>query len=282
MELIPNYEAIIMRSGTSLNKSVLEKSDKLKIIARAGIGLDNIDIEVATKKGIQVINAPASNAISTAEHTFALMLSLARKIVFAHQSVINGQWQKNIFRGVQLQGKTLGIIGLGRIGTQVAIRGNAFGMKVIGYDPYISDKHAESTGALMTSFDSVCRDSDIITIHTPLNDETKGLISNRELNLMKKSALLINCARGGICVEKDVAEKLALGDIAGAAFDVLEKEPPEKGNLLLTAPNFIITPHLGAATDDAQNSVAIVICESLIDFFTKGLVVNGVNSPDHI
>ncbi|URA10078.1 phosphoglycerate dehydrogenase [Thermospira aquatica] len=274
------YDAIIVRSETKLTKEVLEASEGLKIIARAGVGVDNIDVPTATKKGIVVVNAPSGNTISTAEYTFAMMIALARKIPFAHASMQQKVWDRKSFKGVELLNKTLGVIGLGRIGTEVAKRAQAFGMKILGYDPYLSEEMATKLGIELASLERIYKESDFITVHTPLTDATRGLIGKKEIEMMKKSVRIINCARGGIIDEAALAEALKSGRIAGAAVDVYSKEPPfDSANPLLDAPNCILAPHLGASTAEAQYNVAIESAEAVANFLLHGMIVNSVNMP---
>ena len=277
---LKGYDAIIVRSETKLTKEVLEASDGLKIIARAGVGVDNIDVPTAIKKGIVVVNAPSGNTVSTAEYTFAMMIALARKIPFAHLSMQQKVWDRKSFKGVELFNKTIGIIGLGRIGTEVAKRARAFGMKVLAYDPYLSEEAAQKLEIELASLEKIYQESDFITVHTPLTDATRGLIGKKEIEMMKKSVRIINCARGGIIDELALAEALKSGRIAGAAVDVYSKEPPfDVGNPLLDAPNCILAPHLGASTAEAQYNVAIESAEAVANFLLHGMIVNSVNMP---
>jgi D-3-phosphoglycerate dehydrogenase len=278
---LKGYDAIIIRSDTKMTREVIEASDGLKVISRAGVGVDNVDVPAATEKGIVVMNAPLGNTISTAEYTFAMMISLARKIPFAHAvTKIEGKWDRKTFKGVELLGKTLGIVGLGRIGTEVGKRARAFGMRILGYDPYISDELAAQLGIELSSLEKIYKESDFITLHTPLTEQTKGMISKKEIEMMKKSVRIINCARGGIADEAALAEALQNGRVAGAAIDVFSKEPPfEPRNPLLDAPNCILNPHLGASTSEAQFNVAVESAEAVANFLIHGMIVNSVNMP---
>ncbi len=278
IRVIPEYNALIVRSGTKATRSVIEAGVNLKIIARAGVGIDNVDVEAATEKGVLVINAPEGNTISTAEQTMALILTLARKISWAHQSILEGKWDRKSYKGIQLHGKVLGVVGLGRIGSEVANRAKAFGMSVIGFDPYLSREQADMIGVELNSLEDIYKNADVITVHTPLTPKTKGMIAAKEISMMKKNVLLINCARGGIINEGELAEALKSGKIAGAAFDTFEVEPP-KDNPLIHLPNVLSTPHLGASTSEAQISVAIETCEAVVDFFTTGVTRNSINFP---
>ncbi|RKY38570.1 MAG: phosphoglycerate dehydrogenase [Candidatus Omnitrophota bacterium] len=275
-KVIKDYDAIIVRSQTKLTKDILEEADSLKFIGRAGVGIDNVDLETATKKGIIVMNAPGGNTVSTSEHTFALILSLARKIPYAHNSLKEKEWNRSRFRGVELQSKVLGIIGLGRIGKEVAKRGIAFGMEVLAYDPFISYEIADSLGVRLIDLKELLQKADFITIHTPLTEETKNLISFDEFALMKPTAYLINCARGGIVDEEALYHALSTGKIAGAAVDVFAKEPPLDSKLLQLE-NIVVTPHLGASTEEAQINVAIEIANCIKDAFLGKAIKNAVN-----
>jgi D-3-phosphoglycerate dehydrogenase len=277
-KVIPEYDAIIIRSETKLKKEIIEAADRLKVIGRAGIGLDNVDLPAATKKGIVVMNTPQENAIAAAEHTVAMMLAISRKIPQATASMRAGKWEKKEFMGVELYNKTLGVIGIGVIGTIVVDRARALKMKVIAYDPYISKEAAEKKGVDLVSFDELLSRSDFITVHTPLTDETRNLINQDTMGKMKKGVILINCARGGIINEKDLYDAIKEGKVAGAALDVFEKEPAT-GNPLLELEQVISTPHLGASTGEAQENVALAISQQIIDYLLLGEARNAVNIP---
>lgn len=277
---ISPFDVLLVRSGTKVTAKVIEAASNLKLIGRAGVGLDNVDVETATRKGIIVVNAPSGNTISTAEHTFSLMLALARNIPQAYISMKEGKWERKKFMGVELYNKTLGIIGLGRIGSEVAKRAISFGMRVLGYDPYISEDRASQLGVeLVEDIDQMLPQVDFLTLHVPLTSSTKNLINAERLKKMKKGARIINCARGGIVDEQALYEAIKEGHIAGAALDVFEKEPPSPDNPLLSLPNVIFTPHLGASTVEAQRNVAVEIVEEVISFIEKGYVRNAVNIP---
>ncbi|HIP35062.1 MAG TPA: phosphoglycerate dehydrogenase, partial [Methanothermococcus okinawensis] len=251
---IKDIDVIVIRSGTKLTRDILEHAKKLKIIARAGVGVDNIDIQYATEKGIIVVNSPDASSISVAELTMGLMLSAARNIPQATASLKRGEWDRKSFKGVELYGKTLGVIGLGRIGQQVVKRAKAFGMNIVGYDPYISEEVARSLGVkLLSDINELCKVSDFITLHVPLTPKTRHIIGREQISLMKKNAIIINCARGGLIDEKALYEALRNRKIRAAALDVFEEEPP-KNNPLLTLDNVIGTPHQGASTEEAQKS----------------------------
>lgn len=277
-KILPQYDAIIIRSETKLKADIIEAGNRLRVIGRAGIGLDNVDIPAATKKGIVVMNTPQENAIAAAEHTIALMLSISRKIPQATASMRAGKWEKKRFMGVELYQKTLGLVGIGVIGTIVADRARGLRMKVIGYDPYLSPDVAEKKGVELVSFDELLSRSDFISVHTPLTEETKNLIDRNAISKMKKGVILINCARGGIINEKDLYEGIQSGKVAGAALDVFEKEPAI-GNPLVELEEVVCTPHLGASTEEAQENVAIAIAQQVVDYLVKGEIRNAVNIP---
>jgi D-3-phosphoglycerate dehydrogenase len=277
-KIISDYDAIIVRSETKLKGDLIEAAERLKVIGRAGIGLDNVELPAATKKGIVVMNTPQENAIAAAEHTIAMMLSISRKIPQATASMKGGKWEKKKFMGVELYNKTLGLIGIGVIGTVVADRARALRMKVVGYDPYLSPEVAEKKGVELVSFDELLGRADFITVHTPLTDETRNLINKDVFPKMKDGVILINCARGGIIHEKDLYDAIKAGKVAGAALDVFEKEPAI-GNPLLELEEVVSTPHLGASTGEAQENVAIAIAQQIVDFLVGGEVRNAVNFP---
>lgn len=276
LDKIPDYDALIVRSASHVARDIIEAGANLKIIARAGVGIDNIDIEAATEQGIFVVNTPESNTTSTAEHTFALLLALSRHIPQAARSMSEGHWEKKKFIGAEVANKTLGIIGMGHIGREVARRAKAFGMNVIAYDPYISDEQFEAHGVKSCTLDEIYKNSDYISIHTTLTKETANLISKREISLMKPTTRIINCARGGIINEEDLAKALKEKKIAGAALDVFSKEPYDK-NSFKDLDNVILTPHLGASTIEAQEAVAIEAARAIIQFFSEGISFDAVN-----
>lgn len=277
--VIADYEAIVIRSQTKLTKDVLANAKMLKVIGRAGVGLDNVDLDEATKRGIIVMNAPSGNTLSTCEQTFALMLALARNIPKAEVSLRQGKWERSKFKGVELYGKTLGVIGLGRIGRAVTKRALAFGMRVISFDPFISTDVAKRIETELVDLDTLLKNSDYITIHTPLTEETKNLISSREFSLMKPQAKVINCARGGIVDEQALYRALVDKKISGAALDVYEKEPPNSDNPLLSLDSVVVSPHLGASTQEAQVNVAVEIAECIRDVLLDKALRNAVNFP---
>ncbi len=276
--IIGEYHGLIIRSATRVTADVIDVATNLRVIGRAGSGLDNVDKAAATKKGIVVMNTPGGNTITTAEHTIALMFSLARQIPQAVASMREGKWDKKRFMGVELYNKTLGIIGIGNIGKQVAKRAIGLGMNVIGYDPYLSEENAMEIGIKKVALPELFRNSDFITIHTPLTAETKNLINSKTIGIMKDGVRIINCARGGIVNEADLYEAIKSGKVAGAALDVFEKEPPGD-NPLLKLDNVLCTPHLGASTKEAQENVALAIAEQVADYLINGVIRNAVNFP---
>ncbi len=275
-KIIGDYEAIVIRSGTKLTSDIIEKADKLKVIGRAGVGVDNVDIEAATKKGIIVMNAPGGNTISTCEQTFALMLAVARNTAFAYTSLKQNKWERSKFKGTELYSKTLGVIGLGRIGKEVVKRALSFDMEVLVYDPFVSQEAIQRIGAKLVSLKEILKGADFITVHTPLTEETKGLISDKEFGLMKPTAFVINCARGGIIDEEALYKVLKDKKISGAALDVFTKEPPENTKLF-ELDNLLVTPHLGASTQEAQVNVAIEIAHCIKDALLGKAIRNAIN-----
>jgi D-3-phosphoglycerate dehydrogenase len=277
-ELIKDYNGLLIRSEVKVTSDIMDVAGKLKFIGRAGTGVDNVDKEVATKKGIIVANVPGGNTISAAEHTIGLMLSLAGHIPESYKSLKNRKWDRKNFVGTELFGKTLGLIGLGRIGSEVAKRLNAFGMKVIAYDPFANQEAAKNNNNIeLKSIDEVFAQADYISIHSPLNDSTRGMINADAIKKMKDGVRIINCARGPIVNEKDLSDAIKSGKVAGAAIDVFAKEPPEDWTLIDTD-KVVVTPHLAASTDEAQVRIAKEIGEVLVDFFTKGIIRNAVNA----
>jgi D-3-phosphoglycerate dehydrogenase len=262
---IPGYDALIVRSRTRVTAEILEAGNRLRVVGRAGVGLDNIDLDCARQRGIQVLNAPGGNVISAAEHTVALMLALVRHIAQADASVRRGEWERSRFKGVELQSKTVGLIGAGRIGSEVAKRVQAFGVRVIAFDPYLAPERAEREGMELVTLPELLRRADLVSIHTPLTDETRRLIGEPELATMKSDAYLINAARGGVVDEYALAGALKDGKLAGAALDVFENEPIPSDHPLLKLPNVLLVPHLGAATREAQASSGVEICRAVRD-----------------
>jgi D-3-phosphoglycerate dehydrogenase / 2-oxoglutarate reductase len=277
-EALQAADGVIVRSGTRITAELLENPGKLRAIVRAGVGVDNIDVGAATRKGIVVMNTPGGNTVSAAEHTITLMLALSRHIPAADASVHQGKWERGKFVGTQLAGKTLGVVGLGRIGREVARRAAGLDMQIVGFDPFLSPDKASQLGIeSMPDLASLLPRCDYLTVHTPLTQETNSLIGAKELALMKKGGRIVNCARGGIINEEALAEALRSGHLAGAALDVFGEEPPPADHPLLKLPNVVTTPHLGASTVEAQESVAREAAQLLIDFLTKGIVQFAVN-----
>jgi D-3-phosphoglycerate dehydrogenase len=279
-DAIRQADGVIVRSSTRINAELLDDPGKLRVIVRAGVGVDTIDVSAATRKGILVMNTPGGNAVSTAEQTLALLLAMARHTPAADASLHKGLWERNKFMGTQLAGKALGIVGLGRIGREVARRAAGLDMKVIGHDPFLAPAGAAQLGIETTAdLAALLPRCDFLTVHTPLTEDTRNLIGARELALLPKGARVINCARGGIINEEALAEALRCGHLAGAALDVLVQEPPPADHPLLKLPNVVVTPHLGASTVEAQVSVAREAAQLLTDYLTRGVVGFAVNMP---
>jgi D-3-phosphoglycerate dehydrogenase len=277
-ELIKGYDGLMIRSEVKVTPEIIAAADCLKFVGRAGTGVDNVDIPSATQKGIVVANVPGGNTISAAEHAIGLMLSMARNIPEAHGLLKKREWKREKFVGTELQGKTLGLIGLGRIGREVAYRMLAFGMKVIAFDPFASKEFAESQGIDLKSIDQIYAESDYISIHSPLNDSTRNMINAETIKKMKKGVRIINCARGNIVDEKALSEAIKSGHVKGAAFDVWAKEPPVDWTLIETE-GTVVTPHLAASTEEAQVKIAQELSDVVIDFFCKSVIRNAVNVP---
>lgn len=276
--IISDYHALIVRSATKATSEIIEAATNLKVIGRAGSGLDNIDKYAASKRGVVVMNTPGGNTITTAEHTIAMIFSTARKIPQASASIAQGKWEKKKFVGIELFNKTLSVIGIGSIGGEVARRAQALGMNVIAYDPFLSKDKAKAMGVEKLDFIEVIRRADFVTIHAPLTNETRNLIKRESLKEMKTGVFIINCARGGIVNEKDLYDALKSGKVAGAAMDVFEKEPPVD-NPLVKNERVVCTPHLGASTKEAQENVAIAIAEQVVDYLIHETIRNAVNFP---
>jgi D-3-phosphoglycerate dehydrogenase len=276
---IAPYHGLIVRSGSRVTAEVIAAASNLKVIGRAGIGVDNIDVEAATKKGIVVMNTPAGNNVTTAEHAISLMLSLARSIPQATASMKSGKWEKGRFTGSEVFNKTLGVVGIGNIGSLVAERALGLKMKVVAYDPFISAEVAQRLGVELVSLDSLYARSDFITVHTPLTPDTRGLIGRAAFAKMKRGVRIINCARGGIVDEEALASAIRDGTVAGAALDVFAQEPPPADHPLLQLDQVICTPHLGAATDEAQINVSVAIAQQVVNYLTHGVIQDAVNVP---
>lgn len=278
-KVIKDYHALVVRSATKVTAEIIEAADNLKVVGRAGTGVDNIDMQAATKKGIVVMNTPGGNTITTAEHAVSMLMALARKIPQATASMRKGEWEKKKFEGTEVTSKTLGILGVGNIGSVVADRAQGLKMNVIAYDPYLSQEAANRMGVELVSLDELYKKSDFISIHVPLTNETKNLVNKDAFAKMKKGVKIINCARGGIVNEKDLCDAIKGGIVSSAALDVFEKEPTPPDNPLLQMEEVILTPHLGASTAEAQENVAIAIAEQIVDYLVKGTIRNAVNVP---
>ncbi len=276
--VIGNYDGLAVRSSTNATLDILEAAKNLKVIGRAGIGVDNIDVNAATEAGIVVMNTPFGNSITTAEHAIAMMFALARQIPQANASTHAGKWEKSGFMGVELYGKTLGVVGCGNIGAIVASRALGLQMNVVAFDPFLTEERAAELGVEQVDFEGLLARSDIITLHVPKNEKTSGLINKNSIAKMKKGVRIINCARGGIVVEADLKEALDAGHVAGAALDVYEEEPATE-NILFGHERVICTPHLGASTTEAQVNVAIQVAEQMSAFLLNGAVTNALNMP---
>jgi D-3-phosphoglycerate dehydrogenase / 2-oxoglutarate reductase len=277
-QVIGGFDGLAIRSATKVSPKILEQAKNLKVIGRAGIGVDNVDIPAATAKGIIVMNTPFGNSITTAEHAISLMLALARQIPEADVSTRAGKWEKNKFMGVEIFGKTLGVIGCGNIGSIVADRAIGLKMKVIAYDPFLSEERALALGVEKVELDDLFKRADFITLHTPLTDKTRNIVDAAALAKMKKGVRVINCARGGLVDETAIAAALKSGQVAGAAFDVFVTEPATESPLF-GLPNVVCTPHLGAATSEAQENVALQVAEQMSDYLLRGAISNAVNFP---
>jgi len=279
VEAVGAADALIIRSGVTADAELMAKAPQLKAIARAGVGVDNVDLAAATAHGIVVMNTPGGNTISTAEHSFGLMLALSRHIAPGHLSLAAGRWERKAYTGVELKGKTLGIIGLGRIGQAIAVRAQAFEMDVIAHDPYLPPAVAEAIDVPLLALDAVYARSDYLTLHAMVTDETRGMINRDTIAQMKEGVRIINAARGALINSADLAEALRSGKVAGAALDVYETEPPPADHPLIGLPNVLHTPHLAASTSDAQVTVAVEAAQLIVDFLLEGTAVNVCN-PD--
>jgi D-3-phosphoglycerate dehydrogenase len=278
-KIIHEYDGLAVRSATKVTEKLIGKATRLKVVGRAGIGVDNIDIKAASAKGIIVMNTPFGNSITTAEHAISMMLALARQIPEADRSTQAGKWEKNKFMGVEVYAKTLGVIGCGNIGSIVADRALGLKMKVVAFDPFLSAERAQEIGVEKVDLETLFRRADFITLHTPLNDKTKNLLDATTLKKCKRGVRIINCARGGLVDEQALADALKSGHVAGAAFDVFVDEPA-KQNVLFGAPNMICTPHLGASTNEAQENVALQVAEQMSDYLLNGAISNAINAPN--
>jgi D-3-phosphoglycerate dehydrogenase len=271
---------MVVRSETKITRKVMQAAPKLRVVGRAGVGVDNVDVDAATERGIVVMNTPSGNTISTAELTFSMLMALARKIPQANASMKAGEWDRKTFQGTELNNKTLGVLGMGRIGSEVAKRALAFNMSVLAYDPYLNLARAKALQVELVELDDLYARSDFITVHMPMTDETKGMINTAAFAKMKKGVRVLNCARGGIINETDLVDAIKSGKVAGAALDVYETEPLPKEFPLRNLPQVIMTPHLGASTVEAQENVGIEVAEAITDFLINGAVRNAVNLPN--
>ncbi|PSP16105.1 MAG: phosphoglycerate dehydrogenase [Cyanobacteria bacterium QS_8_64_29] len=279
VQLIPDYDALMVRSGTQVTAAILDAGTQLKIVGRAGVGVDNIDVEAATRRGVMVVNSPEGNTVAAAEHTLAMMMALSRHIPEAHQSVMAHEWERKRFVGSEIYKKTLGVVGLGKIGAHVAHVARAMGMRLLGYDPFISAERAEQLGCRLVDLEFLFAESDYITLHVPKTDETANLIDAQTLGKMKDHARIINCSRGGIVNEADLAEALRNDRIAGAALDVFDSEPLADSPLRDLAGKVVLTPHLGASTEEAQTNVAVDVAEQIRDVLLGLPARSAVNIP---
>lgn len=278
-ERIKEADGVIVRSATRITSALMDKAEKLRVIGRAGVGVDNIDVKAATTRGIVVMNAPDGNTITTAEHTIALLVSLARNVPQAHAKLQSGVWDKKSFVGVELNGKTLGVVGLGRIGKHVARIAKGFGMNILAFDPFVSPEQARELGFELGNLSEVLSKADFLTIHTPVTQETRGIIGADAFQKMKKGVRLINCARGGLVDETALLEAIENGTVAAAALDVFSEEPLDENSPLLKNERIITTPHLGASTTEAQEGVALTVAEQMRDFLLSGELRGAVNAP---
>ncbi|MEH6718680.1 MAG: phosphoglycerate dehydrogenase [Aurantimonas endophytica] len=278
LAVIDQYDGLAIRSATKVTEKLIEAATKLKVIGRAGIGVDNVDIPAASRKGIIVMNTPFGNSITTAEHAVALMFAVARQLPAADASTQAGKWEKNRFMGVEITGKTLGVIGCGNIGSIVASRGVGLKMRVIAFDPFLSTERASQLGIEKVDLEELFKRSDFITLHTPMTEKTKGIIDRNAIAQMKDGVRIINCARGGLVVEADLAEGIKSGKVAGAGVDVFEVEPATDSPLF-GLENVVCTPHLGASTTEAQENVALQVAEQMADYLVRGAVTNAINMP---
>jgi len=276
-EIIGDYDGLIIRSGSKVSEKVLNQAARLRVVGRAGIGVDNVDVPVASRRGVVVMNTPTGNAVTTAEHAISLLMSLARRIPQATASMRAGKWEKSKFQGREIAGKTLGVVGMGNIGRIVADRAQGLKMRVVAFDPVLSAERAASLGVTLVELDELFARADFITVHAPLTPQTKGLIGPDTFPKMKKGVMIINAARGGIVDEAGLAVALREGQVAGAALDVFSEEPVAKDHPLLELDNVVLTPHLGASTSEAQERVALEICEQVVDFLQTGTIRNAVN-----
>ncbi|WP_242360475.1 phosphoglycerate dehydrogenase [Anaeromyxobacter sp. SG17] len=277
--IIGDYDGLAVRSATKVTARLLEKAARLKVIGRAGVGVDNVDLAAATRRGVVVMNTPGGSSITVAELALAMILALSRHVAAATASVKGGKWEKKRFQGHELAGRTLGVVGIGNIGSVLVERALAMRMRVVAFDPFISPEAAAKLGASLVDLETLWREADVVSVHVPLTEKTRNLVDAAALAKMKKGAILVNCARGGIVDERALAEALRSGHLAGAGLDVLEQEPPPADHPLLALENVLLTPHIGASTEEAQSAVAIAVAEQLSDYLVRGVVRNAVNAP---
>ncbi len=276
--IIGGYEGLVVRSGIKVTKEILEAGTRLKLVGRAGVGVDNIDVEAATRRGILVMNAPMGNVTAAAEHSFGLMLAIARNIARGDRTLRAGKWERNQMVGAELEGRTLGIVGLGKIGAKLSGYAKAFGMRAVAYDPIVTKERAAELGVELVAFDRLLELADFVSIHVPMTDQTRHMFDARAFSRMKRTSRIVNVSRGGIIDEKALYDALENKVIAGAALDVYETEPPGPDFPLLKLDGITLTPHLGASTEEAQVRVAVDIAEQFVSFFKHGIVKNAVNA----
>lgn len=278
-QIVGDYDGLAVRSATKVTAHLLEKAARLRVIGRAGVGVDNVDLAAATRRGVVVMNTPGGSSITVAELALSMILALSRHVAAATGSVQAGKWEKKRFQGHELAGRTLGVVGIGNIGSVLVARALALGMRVVAFDPFISAEAAAKLGASLVDLDALWREADVVSIHVPLTDKTRHLVDATALGKMKKGALLVNCARGGIVDERALADALRSGHLGGAGLDVFEQEPPPADHPLYGLENVILTPHIGASTEEAQSAVAVAVAEQLADYLVRGVVRNAVNAP---
>jgi D-3-phosphoglycerate dehydrogenase/(S)-sulfolactate dehydrogenase len=277
--IVGGYDALAVRSATKVTARLLEKAERLKVVGRAGVGVDNVDLDAATRRGVVVMNTPGGSSVTVAELALAMILSLYRHVPSATASVKAGRWEKKRFQGREIAGKTLGVVGIGNIGSVLVDRARAMKMRVVAFDPFITPEAAAKMGAALVDLDTLWREADVVSLHVPLTDKTRHLVDARTIARMKKGAILVNCARGGIVDERAVADALASGHLGGAALDVYEQEPPPADHPLFERDNLVCTPHIGASTEEAQEAVAVAVAEQLVAYLRDGVVRNAVNVP---
>jgi (S)-sulfolactate dehydrogenase len=277
--IVGGYDALAVRSATKVTAKLLERAERLKVIGRAGVGVDNVDLDAATRRGVVVMNTPGGSSVTVAELALAMILSLSRHVPSATASVKAGRWEKKKFQGRELAGKTLGVVGIGNIGSVLVERALALKMRVIAHDPFMTADAVGKLGAALVDLETLWREADVVSLHVPLTDQTRNLVDAATLARMKKGAILVNCARGGIIDERALADALASGHLAGAALDVFDQEPPPPDHPLLRQEAFVCTPHIGASTEEAQSAVAVAIAEQLVAYLRHGIVKNAVNAP---